>query len=363
MASTPFFQKSLRTVLIVVSVLSFVRLECNAFSLSSSASTQQLTYNLQNSRSEQDASIENWYRSQHILGTSHISLCTSDKSVGGRGLFWVDNKNPPQRGDVLAYIPSTSLITRSNLMGKYPELNKMEELDFSLSWQATLTTYARYCLEYPKEDGMNREEWIKSWSGGGPGAPRPSTSYSMQELTTLSEITDAPIDLQVVKEVIDARYDTFTADLNDVKEFNEGVHAAQLFGELYSIILSRTASLGPEWQNQSGIIPFHDMINHPPIDHESNVELFCFGDVRKMIGYVHSNEMIKRLVAKADENGTSGDNTVLYRDPRDTDILLVASRDIEAGNELWLSYKNTKKEMKDEEKLWAMLQYGFPFHA
>ena len=66
--------------------------------------------------------MERWYSSeQGIVGTSRISLCTSDKSVGGRGLFYV-NYDIAEEGDIIALIPSRSVIATSNARDAYPVL-------------------------------------------------------------------------------------------------------------------------------------------------------------------------------------------------------------------------------------------------
>jgi len=349
--------KSVLLSSILLALLSIRKVvECDAFSLpglSKPNPRHLLIQELQTSQSKKDTSIEKWYKSQGIFGTSQICLCTSQKSVGGRGLFWVSGENAEQ-GDVLALIPSHCVITKSNFCEQYPELESME--DSGAPWQAKIATYSRYCL-HPPEGNDNRDEWVKSWYGGGPGAPRPFDSYSSQELNDLMSISEASLDF--VEEAIDARYNTFLKDFKSVNEYNKDI--AQ-FGDLYSIVLSRTANLGPEWENRRGIIPFHDMVNHPPLAEVSNVELFAFGDIRKMIGYVHANELVKQLVTRnAESNTDDGGKKRLFCEPKDSDMLLVASREIEPGMELWLSY-NSRGEMEDEKKLGLMLQYGFPFH-
>jgi len=49
-----------------------------------------------------------------------------------------------------------------------------------------------------------------------------------------------------------------------------------------------------------------------------------------------------------------------YFEPKDGDVLLVASRNIDFGEELWLSYRDSQTIESEEEKIWLMLQYGFP---
>ncbi len=297
----------------------------------------------QSSQTDTDIDMENWYKSQGIFGTSRISLCTSSKSVGGRGLFWVDD-NSAEQGDIVAFIPSKCVIASSNLKNVYPTLAPME--DSEASWQSKLTAYACSCLTDPKPMQPSWGHWIESWPGGGPAAPRPSSEYSLDELKELANFAEAST--QDAKEAIDARYDCMKRDWEAVKTFY--AEDEDHFANLYSIVVSRTARLGAEWQNKGGIIPLHDMCNHPPFDRESNVELFCVGDIIRMIG----NDNFTLLM----DDFISGGN-LKYQDQ---DILLVASRDIQPGNELWLKYKSRSK-METKEKLWLMLQYGFPFHV
>ena len=46
------------------------------------------------------------------------------------------------------------------------------------------------------------------------------------------------------------------------------------------------------------------------------------------------------------------------------DMLLVAKKNIYPGDELLLDYKEGRTEWKDEkERVWLLLQYGFPLAA
>jgi hypothetical protein len=333
-------------------------LQCAGFSLSSvgrsiTSQSHQRIEELQKSQSKEDLLVSNWFSDQAgILGTSRICLSTSDKSVGGRGLFWVDDERAYQ-GDVLAFIPSRCVITAANLEAQFPGLQGMQESD--ASWQAKMTASASHCLKSPGNDYMNRVEWIKSWQGGGPSGPQPSEFYSTEELNQLGVAAESTVD--VVEKKIDERYATFMHDFERMKKEKFYESSSAEFGELYSIAISRTACLGPIWHNQRGIIPVHDFVNHPPPSSRSNVELICFGDLRKMNGFVHANELLKRV--KKDPNETTKN---VYFEPKDDDVLLVASRDIQIGNELWLSYRDSQNIETDEEQIWLMLQYGFPLH-
>lgn len=84
-------------------------------------------------------------------------------------------------------------MTKSNILESFPDLKSMDvehedddDLDSNqnseVSWQAKLATYARHCLDCPEHDPFDRNEWIQSWYGGGPAAPRPSGEYSSNEI-------------------------------------------------------------------------------------------------------------------------------------------------------------------------------------
>ena len=239
----------------------------NLSSMKNTTPMNQDVQSLERSRTDKDLSIEKWYRDQWIIGTSDITLCTTEKSVGGRGLFW-NCKEDAQRGDILAYVPSKCIATKSNLIENNPSLQSME--NFDVSWQAKLTTFVNYCLQNPQNDSVHRKVWIESWSGGGPGSPRPATAYSSDKIEQIAAVANVTED--IAREAIDARYETYIKDWKSVTAYNED--ASESFGDLYSIVLSRTATLGPEWKYQRGIIPFHDMVNHPPLHQLPNIDLF-----------------------------------------------------------------------------------------
>jgi len=344
-------------------ILSNGILQCHGFTFSlvrnRPSPPNDLIKELKKSQSKEDELVQNWFTEEAgVIGTSRLCLSTTEKSVGGRGLFWT-SEEPAYQGDILAFIPSKNVITSSNLKSNFPELKNLEESESS--WQAKMTTLASYCLQ-SKDDYMNRVDWIKSWHGGGPTCPRPSTSYSLEELNQLAELSGATVEKVEIK--IEQRYGTFMRDYARMQREKYCTETAESFGDMYSIAVSRTACLGPVWDNKRGIIPVHDFMNHPPSNTRPNVELFCFGDLRKMIGFVHATELLKRVIQDPNESASvqEGENGSFF-EPRDTDILLVASRDIGTGSELWLSYRDPASIKSEEDKIWLLLQYGFPLHA
>ena len=263
-------------------------------------------------QTKQDVSMEQWHKEQGII-CPNIEIRTTTKSVGGRGLFWKESKYHAKQGDILAYIPHQLVFEMSKFRDTFPELddhflhrgaNDNEEgssksLSSSPSWPSIFTVYAYETLLGTKGKGNGHmwKTWIKLWNGGGPDGPRPSQSYTQEEISLLMKMIHNKDDLddyddhdssknmeETIRKVIDKRYRTFVRDLNSVKSFN--ITNEETFASLYSIILSRTASLGPQWQNCRGVIPLHDMINHPPSDGSKckNVELFCVGDVQNIAG-------------------------------------------------------------------------------
>jgi len=325
-----------------------------------------------------DVSMEQWYEEQGII-CPNIEIRTTTKSVGGRGLFWKQSKYHVKQGDILAYIPHSLVFEMSNLRKTFPELDelhnevndkegsKLSSLSSSLSWPSIFTTYACEALLEPNV----WKTWIELWSGGGPDVVRSSISYSEEEISLLTKIiNDGDYDSSIeekIRAMIDKRHRTFVRDLNSVR--NCTASNEETFANLYSIILSRSASLGPQWQNRRGVIPLHDMINHPSSSDgrkSKNVELFCVGDVRNMAGDEMFKHLFSSLLQTSDVMGdTSNESVGLEKDIlesySDTDILIVAGRNINHDDELLLSYRDCSKEVEIEHQIWLLLQYGFNF--
>jgi len=375
--------------------------------------------NIQDAKTELDISMEQWYRSQGILGTSHIALCTSDAlSVGGRGLFWIHqhqeqhaamNSNDHQdsrgkdesilkvtdarQGDILAYIPSKCVLTciSASSSSSSSISNNKEEVP-AASWQAQLTAHViKLLLQNPAtpsnhttimQTKHHQKEWIQSWLMGEDSCQnfldlKPAHEYSLEQIHTLAESVGMKClqqQLDTVKEALQKRYKTFVRDRNSVMNIlvKESLHYSTsdirdnltfslLLENVYKLVLSRLASLGPQWNNQRGIIPFHDMVNHPPGNRQSNVELFTFADVTQRIGHDATCDMIRKLAQCSDER-TKNDNDADVNNMDDKDLLVVATRDIHQGDELWLSYKQctVTGEYDPRQLLWWTLQYGFP---
>jgi hypothetical protein len=226
----------------------------------------------------------------------------------------------------------------------------------------------------------NQKEWIQSWLMDDQGCKnffvdiQPAHEYPLEQIHALAESVgmDSRSQQDVVKEALQKRYETFVRDRNSItnlllcNDHYDEMKDLSLLEDVYKLVLSRSASLGPQWNHQRGIIPFHDMVNHPPSGSQSNVKLFSFADIKETIGYDAAIDMICKL-AQAEQrtndktDGTATATTAFADKMDDKDLLLVATREIYQGDELWLSYKQfSAKEDDSRQKLWWTLQYGFP---
>jgi hypothetical protein len=100
------------------------------------------------------------------------------------------------------------------------------------------------------------------------------------------------------------------------------------------------------------------MCNHPPHGQEANVELFCLGDIRSMIGNDALKQLLRPLLPTRRKGDAPPTTTPIFMD---RDFVLAARRPIRDKEELWLSYKSNEGDMTPQEQLWLLLQYGFPF--
>lgn len=331
-----------------------------------------------------------------------VSVCTTPKSVAGRGAFWSPSAimatdiqketSSTVEGDVLAFIPKSSILTLSNPASlsssnsddKEPlmQLEEFSSLSSKSSWPVAFTMYV---VHVALQNEIFRE-WIESFMGPDPPIRPPmerDSSNASENWTSTSNTSEneelyeeavhnlmsmAHIYQETAREAMVARYNTYAQDWRSAQEWtsnkSKDCATAQInldeskFAELYSILISRTANLGPTYQEDSeserpvavrGVIPLHDMINHPPPDVEHNVELFTVGDLRELM----PEESVRQLVGK-----------VLFQHDSildDRDVLLVARCQILPGDELFVSYRNNRRRpMVDEkERAWNTLQYGF----
>ena len=265
-----------------------------------------------------------------------------------------DATNTIQRGDVLAWIPKTSLLTLPNPYSLYPSddnnvsniLQDLLSLSHKSSWPVSFTLFTGMVAS---KNGTF-SEWIESFMG--PEPPCLPTKDDVQNLMKMAIVSK-----ETAEEASNFKYAAFNRDWNMAKEWMEGtdnndIMTESQFAKLYSILVSRTANLGPYYNNTRGVIPLHDMINHPPPDVEHSIELFTVGDLKELV----PGDMIQQLMDRFVQNDNDG--SILHLDDRD--VLLVARREIRPGEELFLSYRNNRaKPMDEKERAWTALQYGF----
>ena len=281
-----------------------------------------------------------------------VVVQTTNKSVAGRGAFYVspDATSTIQRGDVLALIPKTSLLTLSNPYSLYPSddndvsmiMQDLVSLSHKSPWPVSFTLFAGMVAS---KNGIF-SEWIESFMG--PEPPCLPTEDDVQNVMKMANVS-----IETAKEASNFKYAAFTRDWNMAKEWmkatDNDIMTESQFAKLYSILVSRTANLGPYYNNTRGVIPLHNMINHPPPDVEHSIELFTVGNLKELVPGDTMQQLMNRFV--------HNDN-VLNLDDRD--VLLVAGREIRPGEELFLSYRNNRaKPMDEKERAWTTLQYGF----
>lgn len=294
----------------------------------------------------QDELLEQWYIDNNIRGVDRVKVRTSQRSVAGRGLFFSfhDDDKCAERGDVLALIPSQCVLCTDNAQHIRPDLSSsLDKLERN-KWPLALTACAQVALQ---DASRSWSPWIETWTG--PQAPQPPESVSAKELQSLAIQADSsPREIQQALEV---RYDVFQ---QHCKRFGDMMsNNKSLKHDLYGIVLSRAANLGPHWNHQSGIIPLHDMLNHPPAGTLPSVELFTIGELCRQTSQDHVEQL---LFSSGHLCPTTRQDETL----QEKDLVLVARRAIQPGEELFLSY--TKRELlatNEKDRVWKMLQYGF----
>lgn len=285
----------------------------------------------------QDERLEAWYTQHGILGTDRVQVRTTPRSVAGRGLFYSATK-PAQKGDLLAFIPARCILTKKTAEHAWPDLKLalQEDTPGRDDWPVLLTAYAHRALS----SDVAWSEWIQTWQG--PPAPSPPDSLTKHELQELAMQTQSSAN--EIKKALQVRYNVFQ---NHCRRLEASYGCTHDVDDLYSVVLSRAASLGPDWKYESGIIPLHDMLNHPSPDKLPNVELFSIGEVASHTSLAHVASLAKSTFSKTNVE--------------DRDLVLVARQTIHPGEELLLSY--TKRDLLSGDqaaaRVWKTLQYGF----
>lgn len=334
----PFFRRlayQSHSILLVFLCLCVVLRGCSGLASQTVASLHKLP------PTRQDEQLEEWYVQCGILGTDAVQVRTTQQSVAGRGLFYFGTE-PAKQGDMLALIPSRCILTHQTAKRQWPELTMdVVQKDTGASrddiitndWPVLLTAYAKRALD----DNTDWSQWIHAWQG--PKAPCPPDSLTTRELQQLA--TQAQSSISEVEKALQVRYSEFDTHCRRLDSL--GITNYQ---DLYGVVLSRAANLGPQWNYASGIIPLHDMLNHVPIGKTPSVELFTVGEIASQTSRNH----VARLASKACFAETK---------MQDTDLILVARQNIHPGEELFLSYTKRSMLADEETRVWKMLQYGF----
>lgn len=234
---------------------------------------------------------------------------TTPKSLGGRGLFAT---KPLASGSVVASIPSKLAIAAKD----------------GVEWQVSLTNQ----VMAKKDDKSN--EWIQSWHGSG-----------SLEIASLFESGGDP-------DVVDAFVDkiggqgmiTREGAMSELEERMENYKRRLKHLEFqedsafwYTLVMSRAAYLGKDWDYNTGALPFFDMLNHCHDETKANTELVTFGD----------------CLDRITKDGGGSDFGLDRKD-----MLLVLTKDVKAGEELLTQYATSIDD--EETQLELLIQYGIP---
>lgn len=257
---------------------------------------------------EADIRFDKWCDLSGIYRVG-VQTITTSKSLGGRGLFAT---KPLQRGTVVASIPENLVIVAED----------------EVEWQVSLTTQ----IMALSDDNSN--EWIQSWHGSG--------SLEMETLLPKGDdphSVDNFVDKMIGKgNITKARaMSEVNERLNNYKRRLEQMASTEDVSKWYTLVMSRAAYLGKDWDYRVGAVPFFDMLNHCHDASKSNTELMTFG------------ECLDRSV----KDGESS-NVELNR----KDMLLVLTKDIDQGEELLTQYEIDVASEQTQLQLW--IQYGIP---
>jgi len=302
-----------------------------------------------------------WCARHGTLGTHHrVVVETTARSVAGRGLFACDNNHNHtfKRGGVLAYIPARCVFTTANPQVPLLDDVIISEEDKKESRHAILAACAFLATKQLSNNSDDTSladwaEWIRTWQG--PPAIRPLEDFDASELKELADLVQT--NTTVIQDAIQLQYQIFQSQqwilFQHAEADPEETNRLATASKLYSIVLSRSANLGPDWKYQAGVIPLHDMLNHPPSGGSASVELMSMGEIARLTSEAYRQELLK--------SAFGWDNLPPIQE---RDLVLVASRPIEAGEELFLSYNGGGgggcRSIDPRKRAWKMLQYGFP---
>ena len=314
-------------------------------------SLPSIAQNLELEQSAKDVALEAWY-SKHGISRGHVRVSTTEKSVGGRGMFWCGTETAAA-GQILARIPKKCVLTASSAKLQWQYIEDWSQLNTD----ANLEIIAAALCAYISDDanGVDWKDWIQSWLGYGGITPHSLLTFSSEEIESLAAA--AGTSFAETSTAIEVSHNMFKRDAEklgiSLTDGSMGLTPEE-FMDIYCVVMSRCANLGPEWEYERGIVPFHDMHNHPPKSVESSVNLYTLGDVKP-----HMSNVVDDIEALVKISG----NNDLSPPLDDKDILMVASRDVMPGEEIFLAYREPSEmdsSYTGQDRLWIMFQYGFP---
>lgn len=290
---------------------------------------------------KEDIQFHSWCEAVGIVNSPTIQLATSPLSVAGRGVFAVDFI--PQ-GEPLVTIPPHCVLTPKVAAQYFPDV--AEDLNRKLKrskgwfsrlvqrhktdkancddeyWQPELTAYALAAVE---SENNPWAEWICQWNRDDPILRLFEDGVQPSDGERISAVADelksmlpelSQLELQAA---IQIRLQRFEEHRSIFFNDNSNSFSRQEIARMYAILGSRALDLGDDI---NGVVPMYDMINH------------------------------------------SLDPNLVFAINEDYNLQLFASRDIYAGEELFLCYNNLEQIDRNGwtelNALWTLVQWGIP---
>lgn len=292
-----------------------------------------------------DIAFHNWCTSVGIPVSPSVQLVTTPRSVAGRGVFAIE---PIEKGEVIAAIPSAVVFHPDNAAECFPDtaqrieeaksehvgfakrgkwirrlwarmLRRDDEITFLKDTELWQPELAQYALSAIDEDHP-WADWICQWRRDDPmhnlfvsgaassdeGAISAAADQLQSMIPHLSHLKlRASLAIRLGR-MEEHRRICGLPDDTKIKDTSE----------MYSLVSSRAIELDAD-TGLAGIIPFYDMINHSL---RPNLHLDYDGEVFE----------------------------------------LFANRNVEAGEELFLTYTKLEEPMDENNALWALVQWGIP---
>jgi SET domain len=316
------FQVNLKMMALQRVVVAAVLVWKLLFQLETAVSLSSVSLPKKNSPTAADIEFDSWC-DRHGIYRVGVQTVTTPRSKGGRGLFATRDM---KKGCVVASIPAELVILE-------------DQADDGSEWQVSLTTQVMAL--------KNSNAWIQSWAASGP--------LPLEKILHKSDDDDDIVEefmRSTVGQGIITRQGVLAALNDHTKSYIKRLEKLQQHdttSKWYSLVLSRAAYLGKEWDYRVGAVPFFDMLNHCHSANDANTELVNFG------------ACLGRKTSSNKENATeerqSTDISNVGLQPKD--LLLVLTQDVIAGEELLTQYE-TNVEDSEEKQLKMLIQYGIP---